>query len=340
MSQAFNFVETTVKRMGAGQFELGWPPDRNPAPSAIYVRERSKQWRQAAGPDQITGEGVTIGGLEPSGQQVFKLVARDGSCVIVAERRIIMDGAVNFRDIGGYRTMDDRIVRWGRVYRSDGLSRLKDTDLQVLGQLGVRHVFDFRTRAEVWAAPNRLPKTPPVIYLNLPVTHGEFDFVEALKRIKHGDASWLTPDFMVKGYLSSLSSYGETWGRVIRHLAGEPDGATVFHCTGGKDRTGTCAAIILLALGVPEEKVIEDHQLSNIYITELLPKISDMIAAFGVNLDSILPYLTAPRECIVSLIKTLNAEYGSAPAYLKQKAGVDEKTLNWLKGNLLDPECP
>ena len=340
MPQAFDFIEAKVTRVDGGQFELCWPPDKNPAPSAIYVRDRSKQWRHAAGPEQITGEGVTIGGLEPRGQQVFKIVAPDGSCVVVAERRIMLDGAVNFRDIGGYRTKDNRFVRWGRVYRSDGLSRLKDTDLNVLSQLGVSHVFDFRTRTEVAAAPNRLPKTPSVIYWNLPVTHGEFDFVEALKRIRNGDASWLTPDFMVKGYISSLSSYGETWGHVIQHLAGDPDGATVFHCTGGKDRTGTCAAIILLALGVAEETVVEDHQLSNIYIAELLPKISEMIAAFGVDLDSVLPYLTAPRECIVSLIETLNAEYGSAQAYLKQKAGVDENTLHRLKKTLLDTECP
>jgi|SRR6056297_68195 len=340
MSHAFDFAEATVKRLDPDRVEICWGSGGSPSPAAIYMGGWRNPWVKVAGPEQMGDGCITIDGLDPDVPAYFKLVAANGSCLVMAERRVRLEGAVNFRDIGGYPTTDGRFVRWGRVFRSDGLSRLKQKDVERLGRLGLSYVFDFRTPAEAAAAPNRLPETPPVKYIHLPVSHGEFDFVEALKRIKTGDTSWLTPDFMVDGYVANLEYYGKTWGRVVRHLAGETEGATVFHCTGGKDRTGTCAALILLALGVPEEKVIADHQLSNTYIAELLPQINEMIAACGVDPEAISPYLMAPRECILALIDRLNSQYGSAAAYLQAKAGVDEDILHGLKRNLLDPECP
>ncbi|HMA84736.1 MAG TPA: tyrosine-protein phosphatase [Desulfosalsimonadaceae bacterium] len=337
--QALSFAETAVYRRSAGTVEICWPADSEP-PVAVYVRNRQQGWEVAAGPERISKDSLTISGRDLSLRPFFKIVAGDGSCVIAAERRMPLEGAVNFRDIGGYQTTGGRLVRWGRVFRSDGLYRLTDADLAVLSRLEIRHVFDFRTASEAANAPNRLPEAPPVAYHNLPVSHGKFDFVQAVKRLKAGDTSWLTPDFMMNGYLGSLSLHGETWGRVIRHIAGASDGATVFHCTGGKDRTGACAALLLLALGVPEETVIADHQLSNHYIAELLPKINQMLAAYGVDPDILLPYLTAPRECIITFLDALNARYGSAAAYLQEKGGLFPETLEQLRETLLEPECP
>ena len=339
MTQALVFAKTTIHRRDAETIEICWP-EENPPPAAVYVRDRSEQWHKAAGPEEVSDRRIIIAALEPDIRPFFKIVAADESCMIVAERRITLEGAVNFRDIGGYPTADGRLVRWGRVFRSDGLSRLTDADLVVLSRLGVRHVFDFRTPSEAADAPNRLPEAPPVAYHNLPVSHGRFDFVQAVKRLKAGDTSWLTPDFMVNGYLGSLSLHGETWGRVIRHIAGASDGATVYHCTGGKDRTGACTALILLVLGVSEETVIADHQLSNHFIAELLPKINQMLAAYGVDPDILMPYLTAPRECITAFLETLHAQFGSAAAYLQEKGGLSAETLDQLRQNLLDPECP
>ncbi|MFP4225979.1 MAG: tyrosine-protein phosphatase, partial [Desulfobacterales bacterium] len=237
--QALSFTETAVYRRDAGTVEICWPADSEP-PVAVYVQNRRHRWEMAAGAERINDGSLTISGWDLPIRPFFKIVAKDGSCVVAAERRIPLEGAVNFRDIGGYQTTDGRLVRWGRVFRSDGLSRLTDADLAVLGRLGIAHVFDFRTAAEAADAPSRLPAEPPAAYRNLPVSHGKFDFVQAVKRLKAGDTSWLTPDYMRNGYLGSLSLHGETWGRVIRHIAVASDGATVFHCTGGKDRTGVC----------------------------------------------------------------------------------------------------
>ena len=250
-------------------------------------------------------------------------------------RRIVLEGAVNFRDIGGYKTHEGRTVQWGRVFRSDGLSRLTAGDHAVLARLRVSRVFDFRTSAEVAQAPDNLPDNGAIVWTHLPVSHGAIDFVDAMSRIRQGDTDWLDPDFMVKGYLRNLEEFGGVWGTVINEMAQAEDGAVAFHCTGGKDRTGTCAALILLMLGVDEETVIEDHQLSNVYIADILPGILKAIRSFNVDPDRLLPYLTAPREGIAAVLRHLRRHYGSAGSYLTKKAGVSQKTQELLKEKLL-----
>jgi protein-tyrosine phosphatase len=109
----------------------------------------------------------------------------------------------------------------------------------------------------------------------------------------------------------------------------------VFHCTGGKDRAGVCAALILLALGVSEKTVIYDHGLSNKYLADILPTIYDYFSSFGVDKEKLVPYLTASRAAIIALLDHIRAEYGSAVNYLKNKAGVKQKTLDRLKQEML-----
>ncbi|MFW5902146.1 MAG: tyrosine-protein phosphatase, partial [Thermodesulfobacteriota bacterium] len=100
-----------------------------------------------------------VGGLDPLARYYFLLEA-GGERLMTAERRVCMEGTVNFRDLGGYETAAGRRVRWGRVFRSDGLSRLSYRDLEQFRQMGIRRVYDLRTRSEMAGAPDRLPGEP------------------------------------------------------------------------------------------------------------------------------------------------------------------------------------
>ncbi len=283
-----------------------------------------------------SGDGcIRVSGLDPAARYYFSLEAR-ADRLVTAERRVWMDGAVNFRDLGGYKTHDGRRVRWGRVFRADGLSRLSDTDLQRLKQMDIRRVYDFRTASEIEGAHDRLPEDGSAARIHLPVSHGKFDFADAVRRLQNGDTAWLTPDFMVNGYIRNLEKYPQTWAAVIRDLAGPEAGPVVFHCTGGKDRTGTCAALILLALGVPEETVIDDHQVSNIYIARLLPRLYRQMEKAGIDPDALFPYLTAPRQCILAVVDYIMENYGTAADYLIRKAGMRLDEIERLQQNLLD----
>ena len=96
------------------------------------------------------------------------IAAVDLPGVGVTDRRVRLDGAYNFRDIGGLVGADGRRVRTGRVYRSDHLNDLSDADLGVIGALGLRAIHDFRLDSEVERQPSRLPTDPPIDVIRCP----------------------------------------------------------------------------------------------------------------------------------------------------------------------------
>jgi len=328
-----SFIDAAVERIDARTVRICWEAAGN---TTVHIyRGLTPGDIDRKMPVAVSDQGcVEISGLDQGTRHYFELSA-NGDRMLVAERRIRLDGAVNFRDLGGYRTEDGRRVRWGQVFRADGLSRLSDDDHLLLGRIGIRRVFDFRTAGEIEEAPDRLPADGSLAYVHLPVIHGRFDFVEAVRRLKMGDTSWLTPDFMVNGYINNIESFSGSWGEVIRHLIETEAEPLVFHCTGGKDRTGTCAALILLALGIPEETVIDDHQLSNIYIAELLPALNKMMSGYGIDPQKLFPYLTAPRDCIVTLLDYIREKYGSAAGYLTRRTPLTAEGLERMRDRLL-----
>ena len=90
-------------------------------------------------------------------------------------RRLQLAEAVNFRDIGGYRTLENRTVRRGCIYRSDHLSCLTPEDQERLLQLQFKFVCDLRTLREQQMAPDLLPPDKSISYLSLPVEAENFD---------------------------------------------------------------------------------------------------------------------------------------------------------------------
>ena len=250
-------------------------------------------------------------------------------------RKVVLEGCFNFRDLGGYLNSDGRRLVWRKVYRSDALSRLTDGDRQTLSRMGLKLVIDLRSTAEADKQPDLLPEDGSIELLHLPIQTGEMNFVAAMEKMKQGDVSWLTPDYMRRGYLKNIEEFADIWPQVFRRLA-EPSGLPlVFHCTGGKDRAGTCAALILLALGVPEETVIEDHQLSNVMIAPLVAQINRRMEGLGIDPEKVRPYFTAPLDGIQALLEHLLRKYGTAENYLIDRGGLEPWVLESIRRDLL-----
>lgn len=279
---------------------------------------------------------ISITGLDPDTRYYFEVVPSDGPRTIISERRVQLEGGVNFRDLGGYRTVDGRRIKWGRIFRSDHLGRLTDRDVLCLQKMGIRLVCDFRTPAEIKKLPDRYPGDHRAKSLRLPIRHGESDPADTFDRIKNGDIAWMTEDYMVRGYIKNIDNFAPLWATFFGALAEPSNRPLVFHCTGGKDRAGVAAALFLLALGVPEETVIRDHGLSNLYIAAVLETIYDRIREMDVDPDGISVYFTAPPNAIKAVLKHLTDAYGSAADYLVTKANVDEKLLVRFKNELLE----
>jgi len=282
------------------------------------------------------GNSVILSGLATDSPHFFKLVDSQGAAVMVGERRPVVEGAPNLRDLGGYEAGDGRRVKWGRLFRSSNLGRLTDKGLSQIKRLGIHLVCDFRTEAEIRKLPNRFPDSETVRYVRLPIQHGEFEPTSVFDRIKKGDYSWISEDFMIQGYIDSIERYPEVWGRFFQLLSDTRHLPLLFHCTGGKDRTGAAAALILQAVGVPEETVITDYGLSDSYNADVRRTIYEYLQPFSVDIAKVEPYFTAPESRLRALLRHVESRYGSAVGYLVRQAGVSERAIASLKGDLLE----
>ncbi len=243
--------------------------------------------------------------------------------------------AHNFRDLGGYEAADGRRIINRQVFRSSSLNDLNEKQLAYLKQLNIKLVCDFRILDEVDKKPDILPDDGSIEHLHLPVTHGKYNTSVVAEKIKSGDTKWLNDEYMIEGYRNNLDHFADVWGTVIKRLADPDSRPLVFHCTAGKDRAGTCAALILLALGIPEKTVIYDYELSNLFLKEWLSEVEENIIKIGIKLNQIRPFLFASRVYIESLIDHINEKYGSAEKYLTAYAGVSKTTLDLLREDLL-----
>ncbi|WP_431954517.1 tyrosine-protein phosphatase [Nocardia lijiangensis] len=170
------------------------------------------------------------------------------------DRSIGLQGVQNARDAGGYRTVDGRLVRTGLVYRTGQIDNATPADLVVLGERGIRIVDDLRTGYERAIAKDRVPagavenwddvigQAPPQVLVT--ALTGGGDLYRAFVTAPGANAAFAS---------------------VLRDIIETGDGAVLYHCTAGKDRTGWATAVLLTLLGVDRATVTEDYLLSNQY---------------------------------------------------------------------------
>ncbi|MBW2053375.1 MAG: tyrosine-protein phosphatase [Deltaproteobacteria bacterium] len=320
-----------------GAYRISWEASPQVDSVTIYTGTTPEGIDHLKPLNKVTGaSSATISGLDSNVRHYFEVVPEGGRGLIAAQRLVNLKGSINFRDLGGYETHDGRRVKWGHIYRSDSLARLTDEDQACLSSLGLRLVCDFRSPIEVEKGPDKLPADGSIEYLHLPIYDGAFDPIGAFERIKQGDVSWLSEEFMINGYINNIENFGPTWGTVIKRLVEGENRPLVWHCTGGKDRAGQFSALVLLALGVPEETVIYDHGLTNIYIADRMTTVYERIKAMGVDPEKLTPWFTAPPSFIINMLDHLRRTYGAIDEYLRVKTGIDDDTIALLKDELLE----
>jgi protein-tyrosine phosphatase len=174
-------------------------------------------------------------------------------------RLLPLQGASNFRDLGGYLGAGGRPVRWRRLFRSDHLGALTEADKVVLAGLGVAKAFDFRGHAERAAAAYQLPGLQQHSLAIEPTVVQRLQDLAALGR---PISAAQTAALMVELYRGLVNDQSHRFAELFEMLL-DTDAPVVMHCTAGKDRTGIAAALLLLALGVPRDVVEQDYLLSN-----------------------------------------------------------------------------
>lgn len=329
-------VDVSVTRQPDGALRIDWSLPAPPV--AIYTGTQ---------PDTIDthtplkahmdGQSAVVDGLPGDARHYFLLEFTGGTRLPAAERTLPLAGAANFRDIGGYTTRDGKRLRWGRVYRSGQLSNLTDGDHRYLAQIGVRLVCDLRAEEEVAEEPDNLPGN--VTYTHLPLTTDtDVSRRRRLRAILFNRHR--LPDVMREVYTRLIiDSNGPLMGSIMRRLAHPENLPAIIHCTAGKDRAGVTAALVMLALGVPEETVIADYTLSNRYYADfrdIADKALKPLARFGVKGDDLYPLITANPAVLRHALDYMRDKYGSVEGYLREAAGVDDALIASLRANLLE----
>jgi len=247
---------------------------------------------------------------------------------------------LNFRDLGGIKTICGRKIRGKRLLRSAQPVGLLKTDIEKLREHDLKMIIDFRTMWEVTAEP--VDEIADVTYTHLDIM-GENSAQAADPRYWVGvfqkDPASVITEF-TKTYQEFATSPSSMAGysAFIKACIAAREGAVLFHCAAGKDRTGFAAALLLKILGVADEGIFEDYMQTKIYQDERRDfhtlnakkqgftdeQIAAMEEVFGIQTN----YLTAA-------IKAAEEKFGSFENYVAQGLGLTPDDIELLKDNYL-----
>jgi len=245
------------------------------------------------------------------------------------ERRIELDGCVNFRDLGGYPTADGRTLRWRLLFRSDALHALSAHDVDRLRtELALTDIVDLRSTGELTAEGRGLLGRESIGFHHTPLFDGDLG--------ASGSEASTRAQTMTLGqrYVGLLEIARDPIARVIGVLASAHGGA-VYHCAAGKDRTGIISAVLLGALGVPDDLIVADYALSGERIDAIIDRVMSMKGYEEALRAMPEDTLHAKPESMQAVVDHVAAQHGSMSDYLRG-AGVDDRTLEQLRSKCLE----
>ncbi len=256
-------------------------------------------------------------------------------------RLVDLDGPRNLRDLGGYETKDGRFVRWGKVYRSDNLANLTDADKAKLRQRDIRTVIDFRSNVERSMAETSWTGEGVPRFVLLPIGGTTGDWSASLARFLRTGA-FEENDFhnTFLNMYRAIPAEATAEYRFLFDAILADNGAVLFHCTAGKDRTGIATALILGAIGVPRQTIMDDYMLTNAAVNAEGSAVR-MAEAFGarygrdIRAETMFPLVGVAPVYLETMYIVIDRDYGSIERYLNIALTLSTEELTTLKSLLL-----
>lgn len=264
---------------------------------------------------------------------------------MTTNRILEVTGGLNFRELGGYPTIDGHTVKWHKLLRTAGLANLTPADQQLLGDYGVIADVDFRSEDERTQQPDKVPTG--ATYQFLPVfpdgdqTDASASREELERQFSKDPQAGYRHMLDVYRHMVTLDTAHAAYRDFFKVLLAntEPDQAVLFHCTAGKDRTGIGAFLALSALDVDPQVIRKDYLATNEY---LQPKLAEMTQAAkdrGQS-DAFIQNMTAlgsvNPDYFDTATKLINTQYGGVQDYLHDVIGLTAKDVAQLKKLYLD----
>lgn len=259
------------------------------------------------------------------------------------ERIIPLLNTNNFRDLGGYKTVNGQTVKWGRIFRSDKLDHLSTDDLKRFNQLNISTDIDLRSQEEAENAPDQL--TDNVKYVHDPVF--QQDETESSRTEEYLKEPVVTEPFTGKKHMQAVYKMFvnrpqsiQAIKKVFTELLSATDSTgTLFHCTAGKDRTGISAYLILRALGVSASTAQNDYLLTNIALKNFLRGQVAALRAAGNSETIINNYValwSADQSYLNTALTSIQNQYGSVNQFLTGGLQLTTQDIQDLQKMYLD----
>ena len=264
------------------------------------------------------------------------------------DRFLDVEGLKNARQLGGYIGVDGRRVRDGLLIRTEGLDKLSEEAANALAEkYSVSYVVDFRMGYErALAADQTIPgaENEWISVYEMDMTDPEN--VALMKRISQLDSALQkSVEYAKTGKLASLyteillSERGQQGYARFFDILLEADGPVLWHCTHGKDRTGVAAALVLYALGVDEDTIMQDFLLTNTVYQDEIAQLEAGLKAAGYDetlVGEAQAMVGVKGEYLEAAFDAVKREYGSVEAYLRDQLGVSDEKLSRLREKYLE----
>jgi protein-tyrosine phosphatase len=241
-------------------------------------------------------------------------------------RHFNLAGASNFRDLGGYPGKDRRNVRWRQLFRSNHLGHLTEADVDVLRGLGLKSAFDLRGTEERAAA---VCADDAIAVHSLPIEPTVVSELQALLDAGLPLSSVEAADAMRNSYRSYVRQNTPRFRALFTHLL-EDRAPLVIHCTAGKDRTGFACALVLHALGVPDDQISQDYLLTNRFYRRDPSSGSDLPEEVRLVLHSV------EASFLAASFEVVRADYGDLDSYFREGLGVGPRERAALEAGYLE----
>ena len=277
------------------------------------------------------------------------------TAVSAESQSIGLTGVGNAREIGGYTTSDGKRVKRGLILRSASLSNASDEDIKRLQDVyHLSKVIDLRMNRETEAQPD--PEIPGAENIHLGIIDekliaermaamdkselASYDPNDNIGKLKIAMKLGILGDQMYVNFLSGNQGK-ENYKRMFEELLSMPEGESLlFHCTQGKDRTGLAAMLILSALSVDEDTIIEDFMLTNTFNAKLIESERKMLIEKGYEGEELQTLMLAMDEVdfryMQNALDWIKENYGSVKGYITKELGISDEQIEALKTMYLE----